>query len=144
MKKLGGFSLIELMIVVAILGILAAVALPMYGKYVAQSKLPEAHSSLLALRARAEQWYQDNRAYTGFSCGTISSKYFSVLPADCTVSANSYRFVASGNAGTDLAGVSFSVTESDARATTVVAPASTKGWVGSASCWISRKDGSCR
>lgn len=58
-----GFTLIELMIVVAIVGILASVALPAYGDYIRRARLPEAFTNLSDLRVKMEQYYQDNRGY---------------------------------------------------------------------------------
>ena len=64
MKIRHGFTLIELMIVVAVIGILAAVAYPSYTDYVAQSARAEAYTSLLRVANLQEQFYLDNRAYT--------------------------------------------------------------------------------
>lgn len=58
-----GFTLVELMIVVAILGILAAVAVPMYSGYISSSKKSEAKSNLQAIRLLEEQYFADNRTY---------------------------------------------------------------------------------
>jgi len=63
-----GFTLVEVMIVVAIVGILAAVALPAYQDYVRRSQLPEATSALADYRVKMEQYYQDNRNYGGGGC----------------------------------------------------------------------------
>jgi len=141
MKKSGGFTLIELMIVVAVVGILATIALPSYNQYVVRGKMTEAYSNLLAMRVQSEQWFQDHRTYAGMPCSTTNARYFTY--ACSNLSATTYTIAATGVAATDVDGLVFSITESNARATVVNAPASTKGWAGNASCWIVRKNGSC-
>src|SRR6267378_8151432 len=64
MQRPTGFTLIELMITVAIIAILAAVAIPNYTDYVKRGKLTEATSTLLSMRTKMEQYFQDNRSYT--------------------------------------------------------------------------------
>ncbi|KQB01724.1 pilus assembly protein PilA [Vibrio metoecus] len=55
-----GFTLIELMIVVAIIGVLAAVAIPAYQNYVARSETASGLATLKALITPAEMFYQEN------------------------------------------------------------------------------------
>ncbi len=141
MKKPGGFTLIELLIAVAIVGILAAIALPAYNQYVVRGKLTEAYSNLLAIRVQSEQWFQDNRTYAGMPCSTTNAKYFGY--ACSGLSGTTYTVTAAGLAGTDLDGFAFTINESNARSTVVTAPALTNGWTGNATCWIIRKNGSC-
>jgi len=141
MKKPGGFTLIELMIVVAIVAILATIALPSYNQYVVRGKLTEAYSNLLAIRVQSEQWFQDNRTYAGMPCSTTNNRYFSYGCSN--LSATTYTVTATGIAATDVAGLAFTINQANGRATVVTAPASTKGWAGNATCWIVRKNGSC-
>ena len=61
--KLSGFTLIELMITVAILAIIAAVAIPAYTQYVDRGKRAEARTALLDIAARQERYYSNNRQY---------------------------------------------------------------------------------
>ena len=56
-----GFTLIEMMIVVVIAGILAAIALPSYWQYIQRSKIIEATTGLSNWRTRMEQYFLDNR-----------------------------------------------------------------------------------
>ena len=61
--KLSGFTLIELMITVAILAIVAAVAIPSYSSYVDRGKRAEARAALLDIAARQERYYSNERQY---------------------------------------------------------------------------------
>jgi type IV pilus assembly protein PilE len=82
-----GFSLVELMIVVAIISILAAIAIPNYNDYVRKAKVAEATAALLQYRTWMEQYYQDMRAYGpagGTACG--------VLPTDARVTALNQKY----------------------------------------------------
>lgn len=60
-----GFTLIELMVTVAILGILAAIAIPAYNGYVLTAKMSEAENNLAALRLAEEEFYLENNTYFG-------------------------------------------------------------------------------
>jgi type IV pilus assembly protein PilE len=62
-NKSSGFTLMELMIVVAILGILAALAYPQYVEYVAKGKRAECRSALLLASQRMEKFYSNNNQY---------------------------------------------------------------------------------
>lgn len=80
-----GFSLVELMIAVAIVGILAAVAYPSYTRYVINSNRSAAQSHLMDIAQLEQQYLLDNRAYTatlsdlnGLSTPTAVSKYYTI------------------------------------------------------------------
>ncbi|MBA1248094.1 prepilin-type N-terminal cleavage/methylation domain-containing protein [Pseudomonas zeshuii] len=63
MRRVGGFTLIELMITVAIVGILAAIAYPSYQEYVNRSKRAEAKAALLEAAQALERYYSINSRY---------------------------------------------------------------------------------
>ena len=84
-----GFTLIELMIVVAIIGILAAVALPAYQDYTKRAKLSEVILAASACRTSITEVYQTNSAASlpaagGWGCesSTATSKYVASVATD--------------------------------------------------------------
>lgn len=137
-----GFTLIEMMITVAIIAILAAVALPAYNDYLLRGRLAEAHGELVAMRARLETYFLDNRTYVGAcAAGTVAP-----LPAagrftySCpTLTATTYQVEAQGVAGQGTGGFTYTIDQDNARATTSV-PA---GWTTNSSCWVTKRGGTC-
>ena len=83
MKNKQGFTLVELLITVVIVGILAAVVFPSYTDYVARSARAEAVSMLSGAAAKQEQYYMDHRSY---------ADSFSKLGVANSVSSQLYKF----------------------------------------------------
>lgn len=125
MNQARGFTLIEVMIVVAIIGILAAVAYPSYNAYIDRGKAADAAAALSDQRVRMEQYFQDNRNYGGTNCrdggGTPQTwpvksgkQYFNV---DCNLTNAGAGFVLRA---TTVSGPSFEFTVNEANARTTV------------------------
>jgi type IV pilus assembly protein PilA len=73
LNKKSGFTLIELMIVVAILGILAAIAIPAFVTYVRRAKTTEAHETLEQLFKSASAYYTAERVQAGLTGGNFTN-----------------------------------------------------------------------
>ena len=76
--KSQGFTIIELMIVIAIVGILAATVLPSYNNYIIKSKRAVAKGVVMDLVNRQEQYFANNKSYTNAlsSLGGLPDPYY--------------------------------------------------------------------
>ncbi len=137
-----GFTLIEVMITVAIIGILAAVALPSYRDYIRRGKLQEGFAEMATARVKLEQYYQDFRNYgtAAGSCATQSalpsnSKYFTYT---CTIGSTNQTYTITAAGKGDITGYEYTLTQSNAQATTKF-----NGQTVTKSCWITKASESC-
>ena len=133
-----GFTIIELMIVVAVIGILASVAYPSYTNYVKRGKIAEATSTLSELRLRAEKFFADNRTYAGFPDVINGTRYFTYTCP--TKTATTFQCNAVGIAGQGMGGFTYTINESNVRTSAFVGQA---GWNNSATCWVLKAGDSC-
>jgi type IV pilus assembly protein PilE len=139
-----GFTLIELMIAVAIVAIIAGVAYPQYTDYVQRSRVAEATGTLSTTRVRLEQFYQDNRNYgsTASACGVAmpTADYFTYT---CNWGAGgtnqSFLLTATGKTSANMGGFTFTVDHTNAQRTTAFVGASSLP----ANCWLRRKSETC-
>lgn len=144
-----GFTLIEVMIVVAIIGILATIAYPSYRDYIIRGNLVDATNGLASMRADMERHFQDNRTYASLASGPRAPcestdarrRTFGSFVVTCGAGAaapdgDSYGLIATGSG--PVAGFTFTTTEDDVRSST--APA---GWGNGADCWILKRGQTC-
>ncbi|MBC7620316.1 MAG: type IV pilin protein [Candidatus Saccharibacteria bacterium] len=110
MKKTRGFTLVELMITVAIVAILASIAYPSYTQYTVRSNRSSAVSFVMNLASRQEQYNLDARLYTNqmslLGAATVptevSNKYNVTVAVDNTLAPPIYNVTATPT-GTQLA-----------------------------------------
>jgi type IV pilus assembly protein PilE len=138
-----GFTLIELMVAVAVVAILAAVGYPAYTDYIRRGQLPEAFGQLSDYRVKMEQYFQDYRNYgtggPGSTCadGANAPSWANFTPPgakfftySCVITASGYTLTATGASGKAV-GHQYSVTEANQQKTTQF-----KGQTVDKSCWL--------
>lgn len=146
MGAAAGFTLIEMMIVVAIIAILAAIALPNYSDYIRRGKITEATTALSDARTRFEQSYLDNRTYADVagSCLRIqtaaggSLKSFTLDCCSTAPAASTYSCTANGIGAQGMASFVYTINQSNQKSSSGPGGTYTNG-----TCWAVRKDGSC-
>ena len=129
----GGFTLIELMIVVAIVAILAAIAVPAYNEQVRKTRRAQARSDVMALVQALERFHTANNTYTGYPNAAVNSPasgtaFYAITPSN--LAATTYTLTAVPVAGTDQANdrcATLAITHTGAKTTTSGLPV--------ADCW---------
>jgi type IV pilus assembly protein PilE len=137
-----GFTLLELMIVVAIVATLATIALPSYSAYVTRSRILDAVTRLSDARSKLEDYYLDERAYVDASgrCGVLpASSAADSFVVPCEATATTYTVTATGIAAKGMTSFVYAIDQAGAKSTVSVPP----GWSRSVGCWTIRQDGSC-
>jgi type IV pilus assembly protein PilE len=138
-----GFTLIEILVVIAIVAVLASIAVPTMGDYLRRSRLVEAQARLSDHRVRMEQFYLDSRRYDdgagncGFPAPAAGAN--DTFALSCTATGSGYVVTASGLAGKAAAGFIFTIDDANVHRTIGVPD----GWIPNATCWVVRRDGSC-
>ena len=138
----GGFTLIELMIAIIVVGILAAVAYPQYTEFVQRSKITDATSQMNDFRVRMEQFFQDNRSYvTAGNCG-VADPAATNFTFVCAPIPGGYRLTTSGVSAKGMGPFAYrlEVDNAGVRRITDGAPA---GWSKKPDCWTVRRNGEC-
>jgi type IV pilus assembly protein PilE len=139
-----GFTLVEVLITVAILSILAAIAVPSYQRYVQRTKVQEPITGLADLRVKMEQYFLDNRRYDGYvdaTCNLMSGggaaipgKYFSYA---CASDVTTFTITADGLAAQGMGGYQYTVDQANVKSSTLPNLAKVTG------CWLAKPDDSC-
>jgi prepilin-type N-terminal cleavage/methylation domain-containing protein len=152
-----GFTLIELMITVAIVAILATIAYPSYRNYVIRGQIVNATNALSAASANMERVYQDNRSYIapntappgytpcpGTAAPTLATNSGSFAVNCSVLTATGYKLQAIGNTGTPSAGFTYTIDQMGLQTTTVASPAPS-AWIITGGCPASweTKEGQC-
>jgi len=128
-----GFTLIELMVAIAIVAILASVALPSYNNYVQRSRVPAALDGLSSYAVRMEQRFQDVGNYANAGACAVAVPTVNNFTITCAISGGGTGYTATATGSGVMSGYAYTINHQGTRSTT----AHPKGTPGTA-CWTTR------
>lgn len=121
-----GFTLIELMVVVAIIGILASIAYPAFIDYLRSARRADAQSDMLTIQLGMEKWRANNSSYAGATVSgvapSVSNTYYTYSITGAGASAYTINAAAAGDQLNDSGCTAMTLDQSGAKGT-------------AASCW---------
>ena len=132
------------MIVVAIIGILAGIALPAYSQYVIRARLTDGQKILSSYALAQEQYFQNNNRYAtaadGTTCGVAADNYdttdFDLSCAATASAAAGHTYTATLTGRVKANGYTYTITQTGAKATTKFANTTKSG----VTCWILKNE----
>jgi type IV pilus assembly protein PilE len=136
-KKSKGFTLMELLVVVGVIGILAAIAIPQYNDYTTRAKIAEGTSGLSDGRIKMEQFFQDNRTYVGGPTPASTTFFDYSLTFVAAPTATTYTLAAVGKGS--MLGFNYTIDQSNVKATNALPAAWTPGSGLPPTCWVIKK-----
>lgn len=120
-RERAGFTLIEAMVLVAVLGILAAIGIPNYSRYITRGQLVEAGNALAEYRARMEQFYKDNNTYANAgACGQPVPTNLDSFVVTCVAATGGQTFTATGTGAGNTSGFVYTINHANVRATAAI------------------------
>lgn len=131
---------------VAIVGILAAIALPSYRAHIVRGALMDAVDGLSMTRAQMERHFQDNRTYatsgtfiTPCASTDAGTRTFGNFVVSCVATPTATAFTLQAVGSNNVEGFTFTINQADVRATS----AAPTGWNTCTTAWLTRKGQTC-
>ena len=133
MSKQTGFTLIELMIAVVVVGILTGIAVPAYTDHIVRGKIAQGVGALSEAKVRMEQVFNSERTYNcalDFS-PVFNETPFSVAISNCTTT--TFTMTATGKSANGMSGYTYTINQSGEKTS------KTPSVTASQSCWLLSK-----
>lgn len=133
MSKQAGFTLIELMIVVVVVGILTSIAVPAYTDHIVKGKIAQGVGALSEAKVRMEQVFNSERTY---DCTLKFDPIFQDTPFDVAVSnctSTTFTMTATGKSANGMSGYTYTINQSGDKTSKTPTVAASQ------SCWLLSK-----